>query len=75
MYEYTNPQSNWRPYLDLVPDEETLGHPMFWEAAERRELLEFSGIDKDIESDLEQMQNEYENVAIPFMKQNTKYFR
>ncbi|KAK6192842.1 hypothetical protein SNE40_004243 [Patella caerulea] len=31
MYEYNNPTSTWRPYLDLVPDFKELNLPMFWE--------------------------------------------
>ena len=30
MYEYNNPDSVWRPYLDLVPDFDELDLPMFW---------------------------------------------
>ena len=30
MYEYTNPDSKWRPYLDLFPDYAELDPPMFW---------------------------------------------
>jgi SET domain-containing protein 6 len=30
MYEYNNPQSKWRSYLDLVPDFNQLDLPMFW---------------------------------------------
>ncbi|XP_077868304.1 N-lysine methyltransferase setd6-like, partial [Saccoglossus kowalevskii] len=30
MYEYTNPTSLWRPYLDACPDFNVLDHPMFW---------------------------------------------
>lgn len=30
LYEYNNPQSPWRPYLDLIPDFSELDLPMFW---------------------------------------------
>ena len=30
LYEYTKPDSKWRPYLDLVPDYDLLDLPMFW---------------------------------------------
>ena len=30
MFEYNNPASLWRPYLDLVPDFKELDLPMFW---------------------------------------------
>lgn len=31
LYEYTSPQSRWRPYLSLWTDFKTLDHPMFWQ--------------------------------------------
>ena len=30
LHEYTNPTSQWRPYMDLVPDFDELDLPMFW---------------------------------------------
>lgn len=34
MYEYTNKDSKWKPYLDLLPNIEEFGHPLFWTVEE-----------------------------------------
>ncbi len=30
MYEYTNTNSKWQPYLQLIPNFDQLDLPMFW---------------------------------------------
>lgn len=68
LYEYTCPQSHWKPYLSLWPDFSTLDHPMFWSEEERDKLLKGTGIPEAVKTDLEKLQAEYNNIVLPFMK-------
>ena len=75
MYEYTNPVSFWKPYLSLVPSVQVLDQPMFWTADERQSLLSETGIEKDVESDLDHIEEEFSSVVLPFLKAHKEYFK
>lgn len=68
LYEYTSPQSNWRPYLSLWSDFKTLDQPMFWSKEERERLLQGTGIPEAVETDLINIQKEYINIVLPFIR-------
>uniref|UniRef100_A0A3P9IVF7 N-lysine methyltransferase SETD6 n=1 Tax=Oryzias latipes TaxID=8090 RepID=A0A3P9IVF7_ORYLA len=67
LYEYTSPQSDWKPYLSLWPDLRRLDHPMFWSKEERDRLLRGTGVPEAVDKDLSNIQREYEDVVLPFM--------
>ncbi|KAL6107217.1 setd6 [Pungitius sinensis] len=67
LYEYTSPQSHWRPYLSLWTDFKTLDHPMFWSKEERDTLLRATGIPEAVDTDLANIQREYTDVVLPFI--------
>lgn len=75
MYEYTNPSSHWRSYLNLVPDITVLDQPMFWGRHERQKELKGTGILEDIEHDVQKIEEEYKSIALPFMNKHNQYFR
>ena len=75
MYEYTNPASHWKPYMNLVPDVTVLDQPMFWDAEERQKELQGTGLEEDIESDVQRIEEEYNTIALPFIKKHPQYFR
>ncbi|XP_048125508.1 N-lysine methyltransferase setd6 [Alosa alosa] len=68
MYEYTCPQSHWTPYLSLWPDFKALDHPMFWSKEERDKLLKGTGVREAVETDLTNIQKEYTDIVLPFMR-------
>ena len=39
MYEFNKDDSFWRPYLDLIPDIGSFGHPLFWKEEEIKKEL------------------------------------
>lgn len=67
MYEYTSPQSHWRPYLSLWSDFTALDHPMFWSKDERDRLLKGTGIPEAVDTDLTNIQKEYKDIVLPFI--------
>ena len=75
MYEYTNPTSHWKPYLNLVPDVTVLDQPMFWGEEERQRELDGTGIEDDVESDIHRIEEEYNAIVLPFIKKHKQYFR
>ncbi|XP_078675246.1 N-lysine methyltransferase SETD6-like [Branchiostoma floridae x Branchiostoma belcheri] len=74
MYEYTNPKSRWRPYLQLVPDFSELDQPMFWTEDEIEKDLCNTGIPEAVKSDLTKMKLEYTSLALPFIKKHSHIF-
>ncbi|WAR03817.1 SETD6-like protein [Mya arenaria] len=74
MYEYTNPESPWRPYLDLVPDFSQLDLPMFWSKSERVDLLQGSGVAEAVRRDLANMEDEFNSVVRPFVRKHKDKF-
>ncbi|XP_026875423.2 N-lysine methyltransferase setd6 isoform X2 [Electrophorus electricus] len=67
MYEYTCPESYWRPYLSLWPDFKKLDHPMFWSKEERERLLKGTGIPEAVDTDLTNIEKEYKDTVLPFI--------
>ncbi|XP_074635550.1 N-lysine methyltransferase setd6-like isoform X1 [Acropora palmata] len=74
MYEYTDPSSHWRPYLNLIPDINVLDQPMFWGRHERQKELKGTGILEDVEHDVQKIEEEYKCIAWPFMNKHKQYF-
>ncbi|XP_066281502.1 N-lysine methyltransferase SETD6-like isoform X2 [Branchiostoma lanceolatum] len=74
MYEYTNPKSRWRPYLQLVPDFSELDQPMFWTEDEIKKDLCNTGVPEASKSDLTKMKLEYTSLALPFIKKHSHIF-
>ncbi|XP_043083568.1 N-lysine methyltransferase setd6 [Puntigrus tetrazona] len=68
LHEYTCTQSHWKPYLSLWPDFRKLDQPMFWSEEERDKLLKGTGIPEAVKTDLKKLQDEYNNIVLPFMK-------
>ena len=75
MYEYTNPTSHWKPYLNLVRDITVMDQPMFWGEDERQRELKGTGIEEDVESDTQNIEEEYKTIVLPFIKKHQQYFR
>lgn len=75
MYEYTNPTSYWKPYLNLVPDVAVLDQPMFWGLEERQKELQGTGIEENVESDIQHIEEEYNVTVLPFIKEHPELFR
>ena len=75
MYEYTNPSSHWKPYLNLVPDVTVLDQPMFWRLEERQKELQGTGIEEDVESDVQHIEEEYNVIVLPFIKKHPELLR
>ncbi|XP_025106727.1 N-lysine methyltransferase SETD6-like isoform X2 [Pomacea canaliculata] len=74
LYEYNNPSSLWRPYLDLVPDFSQLDLPMFWSREEHSNLLKGTGITEAVDRDLQFMEKEFNHIALPFMCKHHNVF-
>ncbi|XP_013416662.1 N-lysine methyltransferase setd6 [Lingula anatina] len=74
MYEYTNPQSKWKPYLELVPEFEELHLPMFWERSEMEQELRGTGVIKNVDRDLEFIEKEFSGIVLPFVKKHEDVF-
>lgn len=73
LYEYTNPVSKWRPYLDLVPDKDTLNQPIFWNRLER-ECLNLIEMNENVDNDIKCIEEQYCDYVIPFIKKHEQYF-
>lgn len=73
LYEYTNPASRWRPYLDFV-DISKLDQPMFWGKDEVDFELHGTGIPESVEADMKSMKTEFEEIVLPFVKNNSEVF-
>ncbi|EDO37756.1 predicted protein [Nematostella vectensis] len=74
MYEYTNPTSLWKPYMDIVPGIDILDQPMFWPDETRQSLLQGTGFEDDVEDDKQRIERQYFTVAVPIMKKFKKFF-
>ncbi|KAJ8247385.1 hypothetical protein GJAV_G00245780 [Gymnothorax javanicus] len=70
MWEYTSPESHWRPYLSLWPDLKVLDHPMFWTGEERARLLQGTGILEAVDKDLANIEREYSDIVLPFIRRH-----
>ncbi|XP_029651312.1 N-lysine methyltransferase SETD6 [Octopus sinensis] len=74
LHEYNKPNSKWRPYFNLVPDFKHLELPLFWSETNRTELLQGTDINKLVESDLESINSDFNNVILPFVKKHPEAF-
>ncbi|KAL4240291.1 N-lysine methyltransferase setd6 [Mactra antiquata] len=74
MYEYNNPSSFWRPYLDLVPDFKQLDLPMFWSSKERDTLLQGTGVNDAVNTDLQNIENEFTSIVLPYIEKHNDKF-
>ncbi|XP_038059813.1 N-lysine methyltransferase setd6-like [Patiria miniata] len=74
MYEYTQANSKWRPYLDLCPDYSQLDSPMFWDKETVTSELKGTGVPDLVDRDVENIRHEYHSIAVPFMEKNPEYF-
>ncbi|KXJ27772.1 N-lysine methyltransferase setd6 [Exaiptasia diaphana] len=74
MYEYTNAESFWKPYLDIVPSLTELDQPMFWNKKDRKCLLKDTEIFDDVEQDLKCIEKEYNEVVKGFIKKHEDKF-
>ncbi|KAK6480112.1 N-lysine methyltransferase setd6-like isoform X2 [Huso huso] len=68
MFEYTNSESYWSPYLSLWTDFRALDHPMFWPKEERERLLQGTGVPEAVEKDLANILKEYNDIVLPFIQ-------
>jgi len=72
MHEYTNKSSKWRPYLDFLPSVKELDQPMFWSQSDLS-LLKGTTCADAVKEDIERIEEEYNNIALPFIKKHTKH--
>ncbi|XP_053742090.1 N-lysine methyltransferase setd6 [Synchiropus splendidus] len=70
LHEFTCPDSFWRPYFHLWPDLSATDQPMFWSSEERERLLRGTGLVELVQTDLQHIQQEYLQVALPFMSKH-----
>lgn len=73
LYEFTNPHSKWRPYLDLVPSKTVLNQPIFWNEEERN-YLTLIGLKDGVDNDVMHIRDGYFNFVLPFMERHNDYF-
>ncbi|XP_046360265.1 N-lysine methyltransferase setd6-like [Haliotis cracherodii] len=74
MYEYNNPQSRWRTYLDVCPDFKELTLPMFWTQSEREELLKGTGVIEAVDRDLVNITHDFKKLVQPFIQKHKDVF-
>ncbi|GAB1607958.1 N-lysine methyltransferase SETD6-like [Argonauta hians] len=74
LYEYNNPNSKWRPYFNLVPDFNSMYQPLFWSEGSRERLLQATGIQKLVETDLTLINYDFNNIILPFVQQHSDVF-
>lgn len=48
---------------------------MFWGAEERQLELTGTGIEEDVENDVQHIEEEYNTIVVPFIRKHSKYFR
>ncbi|XP_065910057.1 N-lysine methyltransferase setd6-like [Dysidea avara] len=74
LYEQDKQDSYWRPYLDIVPNKESLSPPLLWTPEERTGLLAGTSVAEQVQGDYDHMMQEYTSHALPFMtKHNNLY--
>ncbi|XP_041347879.1 N-lysine methyltransferase setd6-like [Gigantopelta aegis] len=74
MFEYNNPQSKWRPYLDLIPDFKELDLPMFWSLSDRENLLCGTGVQEAVDHDMTNLTKEFNTCVLPFVRKHQQVF-
>lgn len=48
---------------------------MFWGLEERQKELQGTGIEEDVESDIQRIEEEYNVIVLPFIKKHPELFR
>ncbi|XP_073420479.1 N-lysine methyltransferase SETD6 [Dendrobates tinctorius] len=74
MYEATDEASPWAPYFGLWPQLSTPDLPMFWSENERLRLLKGTGVPEAVKKDLENMEQEYTTIVLPFIRRYPNMF-
>ncbi|XP_056381351.1 N-lysine methyltransferase SETD6 [Hyla sarda] len=74
MYEATDKCSPWAPYFGLWPQLTPPDLPMFWSEDERLQLLKGTGVTQAVKKDLENMEQEYNTIVLPFIRQHPNMF-
>ncbi|KAG9463940.1 hypothetical protein GDO78_020767 [Eleutherodactylus coqui] len=74
MYEATDESSLWAPYFGLWPQLTPPDLPMFWSEDERLQLLKGTGVIEAVKGDLENMEREYSDIVLPFIRKHPKMF-
>ncbi|CAN2389303.1 peptidyl-lysine monomethylation, partial [Pristimantis euphronides] len=70
MYEATDECSPWAPYFQLWPQLTPPDLPMFWLEDERLRLLKGTGVTEAVKKDLENMEQEYSTIVLPFIRKH-----
>ncbi|XP_071949120.1 N-lysine methyltransferase setd6-like [Antedon mediterranea] len=73
MFEYTFSESSWRSYLDLCVDHHVYNLPMFW-SFEQLGQLKGTGINEEVNRDLENIATEFDTIVLPFLKEHSTMF-
>lgn len=73
MYEFANPCSKWRPYLNLFPNFSEQELPMFWDKQELSEL-QGTGVPEAVNRDIKNIRHEYENIVLPCISKHPDLF-
>ncbi|PIO31799.1 N-lysine methyltransferase setd6 [Aquarana catesbeiana] len=74
MYEATDAGSPWAPYFGLWPRLVPPDLPMFWSEKERSELLEGTGVPDAVSKDLDNIEQEYKTIVLPFILRHPELF-
>ncbi|XP_075693195.1 N-lysine methyltransferase SETD6 [Rhinoderma darwinii] len=74
MYEATDERSPWAPYFGLWPQLTPPDLPMFWSEEERLRLLKGTGVSEAAKKDLENMEQEYSAIVLPFIRRHPTTF-
>ncbi|CAM1320699.1 SETD6 (predicted), partial [Pycnogonum litorale] len=74
LYEYLNPESRWRTYLDVCPDYSQLDHPMFWTDDDLKKELRGTGVIESVKQDLINIKKEFNEIVGPFIKNHQSVF-
>ncbi|KAM3920657.1 N-lysine methyltransferase SETD6 [Leptodactylus fuscus] len=74
MFEATDEASPWAPYFGLWPQLTPPDLPMFWSKDERLRLLKGTGVNEAVQRDLENIEQEYITIVLPFIRRHPKMF-
>lgn len=70
----TQGSSHWQPYLNLVPASQSNPPPLLWSTEEREQFLQGMGVYELVEDDLLRSLQDYENVALPFVRRHQELY-
>ncbi|XP_063801902.1 N-lysine methyltransferase SETD6 isoform X2 [Pseudophryne corroboree] len=74
LYEAADPTSLWSPYFGLWPQLIPPDLPMFWSSEERSRLLQGTGVAEAVTQDLENIEQEYNTIVLPFIERHPDVF-